>query len=98
MSLTLEAEQRLRAVSLITLFTTHEADWRSAAKRTYDFVKESFPEGATIRRDDVAQSLAPILEVDEVLRQKLALDKLKQRFWITDFTDLIIDRVWDQIT
>jgi len=98
MSLTLEAEQRLNAVNLLTLFTEHQEAWRAAAQRTYDFIKASFPADSAIRPDDVAKALLPILEVNEQLKAKLAKDKLKQRFWVSDFTDLIIDRVWEAIS
>ena len=80
MSLTLEAEQQLKAVNLITLFTEHQGNWKAAAQRTYDFIKASFPANATIRRDDVAKALLPILEVNEQLNAKLAINKLKQKY------------------
>ena len=89
MSLTLEAEQQLKAVNLITLFTEHQGN--------YDFIQASFPANATIRRDDVAKALLPILEVNEQLNAKLAINKLKQKYWVSDFTDLIIDRVWESL-
>jgi hypothetical protein len=98
MSLTLQAEQRLNSVNLLTLFAEHQAAWKAAAQRTYNFIKEGFPADAEIRPDDVAKALLPILEVDERLKIKLAKDKLKQKFWVADFTDLIIDRVWEEIS
>lgn len=60
-------------------------------------VRRDFPQGALIRRDDVAKALIPILEVNEALRDRLNEYKLRQKFWISDFADLIIDRVWDEI-
>jgi hypothetical protein len=97
MALTLKAEQRLAAAKLVGLFEDHRAAWLDAAKQTYEFIKANFPADATIRPDDVAQALIPILEVDQRLRARLNASKLTQKYWITDFTDLIIDRVWDQI-
>ncbi|MGM9487775.1 hypothetical protein [Ideonella sp. YS5] len=98
MALTLEAEQRLEAAELIDFFTADEARWKEVAQKTYDFVEDTFPAGATIRRDDVSNALTPILAVDEALVNKLAADKLKGKFWVSFFADLIIDRVWDQIS
>jgi hypothetical protein len=45
--------------------------WVGAAQRTHRFVRGDFPEGALIRRDDVANALIPILEVNEALRDRL---------------------------
>jgi len=98
MSLTLEAEQRLDKVSLVTLFDNHQVVWTAAAQRTYDFIEASFPANSVIRQDDVAKALKPVLEVNGLLKAKLARDKLTQRYWVSHFTDLIIDRVWQQIS
>lgn len=98
MALTLEAEQRLEAAGLIKLFDEHEAAWTAAAKKTYAFVKDGFPKGAKIRRDDVSKALLPILNVDETLGDKLDEEKLRGQFWKNYFSDLIIDRVWDEIS
>lgn len=97
MALTLAAEQRLERVELIQFFDTSRQTWLGAAQRTYRFVRRDFPQGALIRRDDVAKALIPILEVNEALRDRLNEYKLRQKFWISDFADLIIDRVWDEI-
>lgn len=97
MALTLKAEQRLEAASLVELFEQHQEQWTAAAKRTYDFIQTSFPKDASVRPDDVAKALMPILEVDDILRNKLAEDKLRQKYWISDFTDLIIERVWSKL-
>ena len=97
MALTLEAEQRLESVGLVGLFNDNQADWLDAAKQTKAFIKGNFPEGALIRRDDVAKALIPILEVNEVLKDTLNGNKLRGKFWIKDFADLIIDRTWDNL-
>lgn len=97
MALTLEAEQRLERVELIQFFDTSRPTWLGAAQRTYRFIRRDFPKGALIRRDDVAKALIPILEVNEALRDRLNEGKLRQKFWISNFADLIIDRVWDEI-
>ncbi len=97
MALTLEADQRLAAVGLVLLFRTHEVNWLAAARETKAFVTGNFPAGSLIRRDDVAKALIPILEVNELLRDELNASKLRGKFWIKDFADLIIDRTWDRI-
>ena len=97
MALTLEAEQRLESVGLVRLFTEHEDLWLQAAKETKAFIAGNFPKGALIRRDDVAKALIPILEVNEILRDELDENKLRQKFWIKNFADLIIDKTWDKL-
>jgi hypothetical protein len=93
MALTLDVEQRLEDVGLITFFDQNRAAWKGLAKRTYDFLKADCPAGSTIRQDDVAKVLKPFIEVDEDLRDKLHEFKLTQKYWISYFTDLIIDRL-----
>jgi hypothetical protein len=97
MALTLEAEQRLESVGLIQLYQQNHAIWLEAAQETKAFVANNFPEGATVRRDDVAKALFPILEVNETLKEYLDANKLRGKFWIRFFVDLIVDRTWDQL-
>jgi hypothetical protein len=97
MALTLEADQRLESAGLVALFNQHEEAWLTAARETRTFITGNFPAGSRIRRDDVAKALIPILEVNETLRDCLDENKLRQKFWIRDFADLIIDRTWDRL-
>jgi|SRR6516164_6217072 hypothetical protein len=97
MALTLEAEQRLESVGLVALYDQHQADLLVAATETMDFIANGFPPGSKIRRDDVAKALVPILEVNETLKDALESSKLRGKFWIKDFADLIIDRTWDEL-
>jgi hypothetical protein len=94
MALTLEAEQRLQSASLTTFFEAHRAVWLLDARETYEFLRRNFPDGVTIRPDDVAKPLRPIIEVNERLKAELASKKLRQKYWILDFVDLIVDRTW----
>jgi hypothetical protein len=97
MGLTLEAEQRLEDAGLVALFDQHQAIWLEAAKQTKAFVRENFPDGALIRRDDVAKALHPIIEANETLKEYLDSNKLRGKFWIRFFVDLIIDRTWNNL-
>ncbi len=97
MALTLEAEQRLKQVSLVKLYRDHVDVWREAAKQIKEFIAGNFPDGAKIRRDDVAKALIPILEVNETLKDALDESKLRGKFWIKDFADLIIDRTSEEL-
>ena len=97
MGLILEAEQRLGDAGLVELFDRHQAIWLAAATQTKAFMRENFPDDAPIRRDDVAKALHPIIEVNETLKKYLNSEKLRGKFWIKFFVDLIIDRTWDNL-
>lgn len=98
MALTLEFEQRLDDAGLIEFFDGHRDTWKALAKKAHDFLKGTFPDGSAIRHDDVAKALLPLIEVDEQLRDELHRCRLKQKYWNARFTDLIIDRTWNEIT
>lgn len=97
MALTLEVEQRLEAAGLIELFDDDRAVWIELSKQAHGFLRGNFPADSRIRPDDVAKALVPIVEVHEGLRAYLSEHKLKQKYWISDFTDLVIDRTWEEI-
>ena len=98
MALTLESEQRLTKVSLIKHFESSRAKWTGLARQSYQFVEKNFPAGVTVRPDDVAKALVPLLEVNQDLSTYLEANKLGQKYWIKDFGDLILDRTWDKIS
>jgi hypothetical protein len=98
MALTLEAEQRMSDIGLVGFFTGNEAAWLATVQATKDFVKGNFPAGALIRHDDVAKGLIPILEVHEEFKQFRETEKLRGKFWIKDFADLLTDRTWAKLT
>lgn len=98
MGLTLEAEQRLDDAGVVNFFENDRAAWQALAQETKDFVVSNFPTGALIRRDDVAKALIPVLEVHEGYKDFRNDAKLRAKYWIKDFADLLIDRTWDHLT
>src|SRR5437762_12350945 len=98
MALTLEALQRLTKVSLVDLFTKSQPEWTRLAEHSYKFVRDEFPKDASVRPDDVARALVPLLKVNDKLKTYLSTNKLREKYWITDFGDLILDRSWNKIT
>jgi hypothetical protein len=98
MALTLEAEQRMTDVGLVQFFTASQPAWLATVQATKNFVKGNFPAGSLIRHDDVAKGLVPILEVHEDFKQFRETEKLRGKFWIKDFADLLTDRTWNQLT
>lgn len=97
MALTLEAEQRLDDVEIVLFYEANAEAWLATVRETKKFVKGNFPAGALIRRDDVAKALYPILEVHEEFKDFRNDAKLRGKFWIKDFADLLIDRTWEQL-
>lgn len=97
MALTLEAEQRMDDVGLVGFFTGDQPAWQATVQATKNFVRGNFPANSIIRRDDVAKGLIPILEVHETFKEFRNVHKLRGKFWIKDFADLLIDRTWDDL-
>jgi len=97
MSLTQKAEQMLTAGKLVEFFNKDPKPWKKLAKETYTFVASHFPTGATVRQDDVALALVPLLDVNKALNNHLQQHRLTQRYWILYFADLILDRTWDTV-
>jgi hypothetical protein len=97
MALTLEVEQRLENVQLIEFFETERSHWLALAQEAYNFVRRNFPDGATVRHDDVAQALMPVLAVHRLLTNHLAEERLGQQYWVKYFCDSVLDRCWGEI-
>ena len=98
MSLTLYWEQRLGDAELIQFFDNNRAAWLTAAREAMQYTRSRFPPRSPIRRDDVAQFLVNVIEVDENFKNHLASKKLTQKYWTNHFADLIIDRTWNEIS
>ena len=97
MALTLEAEQRLNDTGIVEYYTDNAEAWLETVRDAKEFVARRFPADATIRRDDVAKALVPIVEVHEGYKDYRKREKLRGKYWIKDFADLLIDRTWDQL-
>jgi hypothetical protein len=41
--------------------------------------------------------LKAVVEIDKKLRAFLDFKKLNQKYWIDDFTVLVLDKTWDEI-
>lgn len=97
MGLTLEAEQRMEDAGVVQFYEGRRVAWIALVRDTKAFVDGNFPQGALIRRDDVAKALHPILEVHEDFKDYRNREKLRAKYWIKDFADLLVDRTWDQL-
>ncbi len=97
MALDHEKERQLLKVRLVEFYEDNEAEWIAAAQDAYDYMKKGLGPKATIRPDDVAKPLHPVVEGHEGLQKAFATKKLTQKYWVAYFCDLILDRCWDQL-
>ena len=98
MGLTLESEQRLDAAGVIDHFNENRMAWLGTIRETYRYVETNFPNGAQIRKDDIAKAMLPIVEVNEDYQDFRNAEKLRAKYWNALFADLVVDRTWDEIT
>jgi hypothetical protein len=98
-ALNLVKEMRLQDAGLIDFYEKHQKLWRAMAEQAYaysaGYIKGS---GAFVRQDDVVPALQPVLEVTPELRQFLEREKLRQHYWYEWFAELVIDRLWTELT
>jgi len=97
MALTLVIEQRLTNVGAVKFLDDNASTFSDAARNSLAFCRNTFPPGSAIRPDDVAQALAMTVAVNQSFKAFLSAKKLTQKYWISDFAHLIIDRVWIEI-
>lgn len=98
MGLTAAVELSLADAGLIEFFDKNVPAFRALAVRAYSFAYDNVhATGLPLRRDDVATSLVTALEINEDLRECLALKKLRQKHWYQRFADLILDRLWEEL-
>jgi hypothetical protein len=99
MGLIAEVELELRDAGLIDFFDQHKQAFRAMAETAYDYTKTYVePTGIPVRRDDVAESLVSALETTEALRDFLTAHRLRQKYQYRRFADLILDRLWEDLT
>jgi hypothetical protein len=99
MGLTAEVELGLKDAGLIKFFDDHRAAFKALAAKAYAFAYDYVhATGLPLRIDDVATSLTAALVPNESLRAFLAAKKLRQQFWYGRFADLILDRLWKELS
>lgn len=98
MGLTAAVELSLTDAGLIDFYNDKVSAFKALATRAYSFAYDNVhATGLPLRRDDVATSLVTALEINEDLRECLALKKLRQKHWYQRFADLILDRLWEDL-
>jgi hypothetical protein len=92
---TLKTEQIVDA-GLSGLFANKKKHWLAYAKRAFDYMAQLVEQEA-IHPDDLIPVLVPALELDETLRDFLDENRLRQKYWFTNFAEYIVDELWDEL-
>ncbi len=92
MALTTTIRIRLEGKAFDTLFDAHEARWGAMVATAHHVMATQVP-GGQPTVDDVKKVLLPMVELDRALRDHLSGRRCKEKYWISDFTDYILDRV-----
>jgi hypothetical protein len=95
-ALNLNKLKRLEDAGLAELFDEDRKLWTAMAKDAYAYTRKFV--GAEVRPDDLVPTLVPALEVSDRLRNYLASRKLMQNYWYVWYAELVIDRLWDDLT
>lgn len=101
MSLTAEKELALRDAGLIDFFDENRKAFKETALASYEYTESyvTSPVGLPLRRDDVAEILVAALTTNEPLREFLASHPgMRQKYWYRHFADLILDRLWEELS
>jgi hypothetical protein len=99
MALTLEKEQRLRNAGFFDLFERERPLWRAMAEEAYLYTKLYVERAsARVRVDDVVGPLVEALKVTGKLEEHLDERKLKEKYWVAWFGELILEQLWGELT
>jgi hypothetical protein len=94
MGLTEVARLRLEAKSFAKLFTDHETEWTKMAERAKKLIADQLDHGEPTV-DDIKKTLLPLVEIHPKLRAHLDGKKLTQKYWVSDFTDYVLHKVYE---
>jgi len=92
-ALTTTVRLRLESKAFDTLFGHHEARYRGMVATAHKVMADQVPAGAQPTVDDMKKVLQPMVELDRDLRTHLVTRGCTQKYWVSDFTDYILDRV-----
>jgi hypothetical protein len=99
MALTAENDQRLEDAGLTDFFDKNKPLFKAMATEAYRYAAGYVQAaGLPVRVDDVALPLEGALKVSEPLGTFLSEHRLNQRYWFRYFADLILDRLWKELS
>lgn len=94
MSLTTETLHRLLSKSFDKFYKDHEDKWKKCAENAATYVKSFIGEKDKPRPADVAEVLQNALKIDPDFENFASNKKLKEKYWVADFADYIIDQIY----
>jgi hypothetical protein len=94
MSLTLEIEHRLKAKGFDVLYDGQDAKWIEMAGKAREYCETFITAGETIRPGDISENLQNAIKTDAHFEAHLKARKLTQKYWIRDFSDYILDKIY----
>ncbi len=99
MALTAENDQRLKDAGLTGFFEKNQALFKDIANEAYKYAAGYVrAAGLPVRVDDVALPLELALKVSDPLATFLSEHRLTQKYWFRYFADLILDRLWKELS
>lgn len=96
MILTLETLRVLRSKGFVQLYTGREEKWREMVENATTYAKTFLTEGDRdrLRPSDIAEVLQNALKFDPHFEKHLTNRKIKEKHWVKDFADYIMDQIY----
>jgi hypothetical protein len=99
MALTALKVKDLTDKGFMGLFDQHEELWKTKAQEAHDYAaKFVVAAGQPVRPDDVIDLLVPAVALSEEFRTFLDEKRLTQKYWRVYFCELVLDRLWGELT
>ena len=91
--LTTEILHRLQSKGLDKFYEKHEEKWKKSADNAASYVKTYIGKDQA-RPADVAAVLQNALKIDPDFEKFSGDKKLKEKYWVVDFSNYIIDQIY----
>ena len=99
MALTALKVEDLTDKGFMELFDDHRELWKTKAQEAYAYTEKFIVEaGQPVRPDDVINLLVPAVELSKEFRAFLDEKRLTQKYWRVNFVELVLDRLWTELT
>ncbi len=94
MGLTLEVEHRLKGKGFDVLYEATPGKWIEMASNARQYCEKFIKDGQPIRPGDISENLQNAIKTDAAFEAHMKLKKLTQKYFIRDFSDYILDRIY----
>ena len=95
MALTETARLRLEGRAVGPIFEEHRDQWTKMAEDAKVLMAAQLGEGRQPTVDDIKKTLLPLVELNPTWRTYSQSKKMKEKYWISDFTDYILHRIYN---